>query len=278
MKSCDISPEFYSVSSYNCFFSEKSAKNMSQLKTQYVYRALYFTNGAVEINIGGETETCRAGDVLFLVPGEEYSFNVTEDFSLINLFFDLESSNSNASDRVSSCVFKEDFIPSLCSKKPYISDGAALRHNRVFKNAGCGHLFSELLSSNKDGIYFELFAKIAISQLIYNLLVSEERKKNQGAEKIISYINMNATENLSAELLEKKFGYHRNYINKLLKDETGRTLTQCIRRSKINYAKTLLTEAKIPQSQIAAELGYYDYSHFYKAFVSETGMSPADIA
>ena len=278
MKSSDISPVFYSVSAYKYNYTKKSCTKLCAVKNQYVYRCLYFTEGGVDVSLCGEDMTCSRGDVLFLVPGEEYSFKATRDFSLIDLFFDIDGVAVSQERNVSTCVPREEFIPSLCSVKPHISDGAVLRHNRVFKNVAGTHIFTELLERNSEDVYFDLFAKIALSQLIYNLLVSEERKKNVGADRIISYINSNATKDLSAELLEKKFGYHRNYINKLLKEQTGRTLTQCIRRSKITYAKALLTEAKIPQTQIAEELGYYDYSHFYKAFVSETGMSPADIA
>ena len=278
MKSSDISPVFYSVSAYKYNYTKKSAMKLCAAKNQYVYRCLYFTEGGVDVTICGEVNRCSDGDVLFLVPGEEYSIKATKDFSLIDLFFDIDGVSVSQDRNVSTCVSAEEFTPSLCSPKPHISDGAVLRHNRIFKNVAGAHIFTELLERNGEDVYFDLFAKIALSQLIYNLLVSEERKKNVGADRIISYINSNATLDLSAQLLEKKFGYHRNYINKLLKEQTGRTLTQCIRRSKINYAKALIAEARIPQTQIAKELGYYDYSHFYKAFMSETGMSPSDIA
>ena len=38
-----------------------------------------------------------------------------------------------------------------------------------------------------------------------------------------------------------------------------------------------MAEATIPETQFAEELGYYEYSHFYKALVSETGKSPSGI-
>ena len=276
MKSCDISPRFYAVNSYKYFFNKDISSRIGAVKNQYVYRCLYFTEGKVDVETGGETITCETGDLLFLVPGEEYSFIASEDFSLINLFFDLTDKKDERARKVNACVFKEDFDPSLCSEMPMISDGAALRHNRVFKRIGGGHIFTELLSANRDDVYFELFAKVSISQMIYNILTDEQKKKNAQAQKILSYINLNATEELSAALLEQKFGYHRNHINRLVKQETGRTLSECIRRSKINYAKSLIAEAKIPPAQIATELGYYDYSHFYKAFVRETGKAPTE--
>ncbi len=278
MKSSDLSPIFYAASTYKYLYNEKKASKIGSVKNQYVYRCLYFTDGSVDVVTGGQTLTCEAGDLLFLVPGEEYCFLAAENFSLINVFFDLVDDYSGVERKVNACVFKEDFDPALCSEQPILSDGAALRHNRVFKKISGAHIFSELLAVNREDVYFKLFAKMSLLQMIYNILTDEHKKKNAQAQKIISYINLNATEELSAALLEQKFGYHRNHINRLVKQETGHTLSECIRSAKINYAKTMIAEARIPHSQIAAELGYYDYSHFYKAFIKETGKAPTETA
>lgn len=277
MKISDISPILYSVSSYDHIHRARGSQKFSEVKNQYVYRCIYFTEGSVNVELCGEALLCEKGDLLFLVPGEEYRFYPTESVSLINVSFDLISSLPSEGRNVSGCVYKSEFTPSLCSKKPRISDGEALKHNRLFKGIKGSHIFTELLSADRDTVYFELFAKISLSNILYNILTDEDRKKNEKATRIVSYINLNATEDLSPSHLEEKFGYHRNHINRLVKQQTGRTLTQVIRRSKINYAKSMITEAKMPQSQIAEELGYYDYSHFYKAFVNETGMSPSDM-
>lgn len=277
MKCCDLSPHFYSISSYKYSPEANGLSSMGAVKTQYVYRCLFFTEGSVTVGIGGESVECKAGDLLYLVPGEDYRFLVTESFAVIDLYFDLDKSLSKCDRSVSSCVFKKDFVPSLCSTAPELSDGAILMHNRVFKNFDGAQVFPELLSSNKDGVYFDLFSKVSISSMLYSLLTDEDKKRSSQAERIISYINVNASEDLSAELLEKKFGYHRNHINRIIKQQTGKTLSECIRRAKISHARSLMNEAKMSQSQVAEELGYYDHSHFYKAFVNETGKTPGEL-
>ena len=275
MKVIDISPRLYAIRSYNYTKMKVMKNGIDSVKNQYVYRCLYVTEGRFDAVFGGERYTCEKGDVLYLVPGEEYGFVATEDFSIINLFFDMTDRGLGDAE-TSTCVMQSDFDRSLLPEVLKLSDGAALMHNRVFKGVSGAHLFSELLSSNRADVYFDLFAKVAISQIVYNLLTCEAKRRNAGAQRIISYINLNASAELSAEMLERKFGYHRNHINRMIKQETGRTLTAYIRYAKINYAKSLITESKLPQAQIAAELGYYDYSHFYKAFVQETGVSPTE--
>ena len=62
----------------------------------------------------------------------------------------------------------------------------------------------------------------------------------------------------------------------MLKEHVGKSLSECIRASKINYAKTLLYETDFSATQIAIEQGYFDYSHFYKAFLAQTRVSPKE--
>lgn len=47
-----------------------------------------------------------------------------------------------------------------------------------------------------------------------------------------------------------------------------------IKLKKISLAKQLIENTDLPLSEIAAELGYYDTSHFYRAYKSVTGFAP----
>ena len=61
-----------------------------------------------------------------------------------------------------------------------------------------------------------------------------------------------------------------------IKRETGRSLSEYIRYIKVEYAKTLILEEGCSLSEISMRLGYFDYSHFYKAFYKEVGISPTE--
>ena len=81
---------------------------------------------------------------------------------------------------------------------------------------------------------------------------------------------------ISASGVSEHFFYHPNYVNKLIKNKTGKTLSELIRHVKIEHAVALLTEVGTAPNKIFHALGFYDYSHFYKAFIRETGMSPSE--
>ena len=106
--------------------------------------------------------------------------------------------------------------------------------------------------------------------------VNTEHKKNTITDKIVEYIRLNYDKDISAQSISLEFSYHPNYINKLIKQKTGKNLSSFIRHTKISYALGLLYENDISLSEISAMLGYYDYSHFYKAFVAETGFTPTE--
>ena len=114
--------------------------------------------------------------------------------------------------------------------------------------------------------------------IISDILNSQTIKKSVSvsAKNIVNYIKTNPENQLTIESLSKKFSYHKNHINKLIKEETGKSLIEFIRFIKIEYAKTLLFETDYSLTEISERLGYYDYSHFYKAFVQETNIAPSD--
>ena len=64
------------------------------------------------------------------------------------------------------------------------------------------------------------------------------------------------------------------YLNTSFKKAMGVTLTQYIHSKKIERAKKMLTQTDESITDICADLGYFDQSHFYRRFKAETGVTP----
>ena len=105
---------------------------------------------------------------------------------------------------------------------------------------------------------------------------AQGNKATNTAQRILEYIRCNPENDLSGNALSALFSYHKNHINKLIKHETGKSLSEYIRYSKIEHAKMLILEEGCSLSEISTRLGYFDYSHFYKAFHKETGIIPTE--
>ena len=91
--------------------------------------------------------------------------------------------------------------------------------------------------------------------------------------KLIEYINGNISDDLSLEQLSEYVNYSTFHLCRMFKQFTGMTLNQYITTRRIDRAKMMLKES-VPISIISKEVGFNNYSHFYRIFKQITGLSP----
>ena len=70
-------------------------------------------------------------------------------------------------------------------------------------------------------------------------------------------------------------GISENYLSRLVKKSTGRSVGAWIDIVRIQRAKRLLTETREPVIDIAAAVGIEDQSYFSRLFKKETGLTPS---
>lgn len=98
---------------------------------------------------------------------------------------------------------------------------------------------------------------------------------NEKADAILAYIHAHFLEgDFNLSLLSSKFGYTRQYITRLLKEQTGKTFSEYIRYLKLDYTKKQLAEGNRKLSSLAEQLGYSDLASFSHMFRKELGESP----
>lgn len=278
MKVSQINPKVYSFSKFTFSASKNDYKKINSLKTQYVYRFLIIQSGQVKVEINGKEFSCQKGDVVYLIPGDFYRFIPCGcDFSLHNVFFDYFE-REKMSLTTFACVYDQAFDKSKCSQKAVFDDALTLNQSGVFSLPTCLELFEHNSHESNLGYSKELFFKLRIMQVVYAIITLNcltYKNKEDKLQEILRYIKENPTKDLCAKNLEDKFGYHRNYINQMIKDKTGETLSKHIKTSKMKYAKKLMLEMGYTPTETAWALGYYDYSHFYKVFLQEEGVTPS---
>lgn len=273
MKVNDISPVLYSAScfKYNC---NGKYVGIRKEKTQYVYRFICLLKGKVTVFLGDERYDCVAGDMLYLTPGQSYRFEPDGEFSLYSIFFDY--TNQPFLNRPNNaCVFLSDFKEELCSSAADFEDAKLLNESQCFKGINSARQIN-IFALNENEPYYGFCATAYLYRLIAGVLQYTKEKSESAAHTVIAYINDNLDTDLTAQKLSERFSYHKNYINHIIKAATGMTLKGYLRFAKIKYAKALISEGGLALTEISAMLGYYDYSHFYKAFVAETGVAPTE--
>lgn len=92
-------------------------------------------------------------------------------------------------------------------------------------------------------------------------------------EAIIKYINVNLYKQITLTNIEKELAMNRQHLNREFKKEIGLPIIQYAQLKKISLAKKMLLEGCSPKN-IAADLGYKDYSTFSRAFKKIVNESP----
>lgn len=134
-----------------------------------------------------------------------------------------------------------------------------------------------LSKSNKR---IELMKSLAVSFLLivfdeYNSR-SKNIKNNSLIDELLSYIASNSN-NVSLEILASHFGYHPNYISKLIHEKTGKTFKQLLLQEKMERANILLKNTDMSIDSISSMLGYNDKSSFYKAYKNYFNKTPRNL-
>ena len=92
----------------------------------------------------------------------------------------------------------------------------------------------------------------------------------------ISYIIENYNKRLIIDDLARASGLSHTAFIKRFRDTTEKSPKQFIMHQRISAAKKLLLNSDRSINKIAEDCGFYDASHFIKAFTSVTGMSPIE--
>ena len=71
-----------------------------------------------------------------------------------------------------------------------------------------------------------------------------------------------------------RLAVHVNHLNKILKDNTGKTTTELISSRVIQEAKILLKQTNWNVSEISYSLGFEEVSHFSNFFKKQTSLTP----
>ncbi len=96
----------------------------------------------------------------------------------------------------------------------------------------------------------------------------------QIVQQILSMLQKDVT--ISRDELARRVYLSPDYMTRIFKRSTGKTLSEYTGELKLNTAKHLLAETDEPVGNIAVSLAYVNFSYFSKVFKAGTGMSPKE--
>jgi AraC-like DNA-binding protein len=106
------------------------------------------------------------------------------------------------------------------------------------------------------------------------LCTRAQRVAAERVARVKTILQENLAEPLSLEDLGKKVGCRHFYLTRTFTQETGMTISQWLRRARLERAGDLLRAGKCNVTEAAVEVGYSSLSHFSEAFREMYGCCP----
>ena len=227
-------------------------------KCSPIWVAEYIVDGTGTVILDGVQYTASAGDVYLLPARHEHRYYSDSAHPWTKIFF-------NASGPV---------IQNL-------AEAYGLTDQVVFKNCSLETLFRELIALTEKKLEAdELLSQSAmqIHHIFIELFRQSRKQENISPEayQLKDYIDSRITGHLSMDDLSNSI--HRSVDNTIhiFKFAFGKTPYAYYLERKLELAKNLLANTKLPINQISAYLGFEDPHYFSNRFRWFTQQSPSD--
>ena len=137
--------------------------------------------------------------------------------------------------------------------------------------------YSNFTELNKATDLDELLFKLndILTNFINRVSAIKEKKKKIKIRKMIEYIDQNFTRKLTSEEVSRFSGLSTSRCLHLFKEETGMSLSEYIKKLRVEYVKYMLLNTDISLADCAIEAGFFDQSHFTKTFKHVEKIPPS---
>lgn len=124
-------------------------------------------------------------------------------------------------------------------------------------------------------LLLQLFAQLGRYQIESRVEQKGNDEQRQLVERIRSYIMEHYNEPLRMDDLCDQFHLSRSYLFRIFKGNTGASVNDYLITYRISKAKDFLQGTELPITEIAANAGFQDVSHFCNTFKRLSGMTPS---
>jgi AraC family transcriptional regulator len=122
-----------------------------------------------------------------------------------------------------------------------------------------------------EGIALELMAEASRSQKSRS-----DKRPPRWLDKARDFLHAQFAENFSLEDISNAVGVHPVYLAREFRRHFCCTMSEYVRRLRVEHACRELAATDAPIVEIACETGFYDQSHFTRTFKRCTGLTPAE--
>ncbi|WP_275983490.1 response regulator [Paenibacillus hamazuiensis] len=117
----------------------------------------------------------------------------------------------------------------------------------------------------------------ALEKMADPLLMSakQERQYSAPIQQAVRYVEANLRAPLGMREVAGHIHLNPSYFSALFKEQTGLTFSEYVARSRLQKAKELLIQTRLPIADISEQVGYQTAKYFIKLFKEYEGKSPS---
>ena len=137
------------------------------------------------------------------------------------------------------------------------------------------HTWTERLvkAANLEDLSHDLMQ--ALDDFMDGIYLHGANRSNTKVRRALDYIGAHFAHKIGLNQVAKDVGISPGRLAHLIKDYTGRTVSQTIQEVRVRQAQQLLQRTSKSGAEIAFEVGFGDQSYFIKHFKRLTGTTPA---
>jgi len=261
-------------------YTEKGQKHDHVVHMNDNYELYMLLQGEASISIDGQMYPVKPYDILMITNKEIHRVFVNEayEYERIYIYFNADYFRQFSSRECNLLSAFDHRIGGVGNKIPhdivkkYSIDEDLIRMHNLSK--------SEL--PERKVLMTSIFLKMLVSvKQAHNESVTDVPGKddnpnyNEKINEVIRYISENLNDKISLDELASQFYLSKYYLCHEFKRITGFSVFDYIRYKKMLEAKMRLQTGQ-PINEVWCELGYEDYSNFYRNFKKATGISPKE--
>lgn len=229
----------------------------------------YFISGNGVFHIEGTEYILQPDDILLMRPGESHYIEIGGNTPYERVVVSFPINIFNAIDAENKLI--EPFTNRKNGEKN-------LYNSCEFTINSSPNYIRGILSCGQDDYLSLLSNFIPLLNEIRRIFPNKSKENNNNTleHKILQYINQNIYTNLSLDSLCESFFINKQYLCRLFKKTTGTTIWQYITAKRMIAAHQLLTKGLKPK-KVYSQVGFNDYTSFYRAYVKYFSASPGKI-